>query len=72
MKTIVNCETGEVIERPLNEEELTQEAIDNTNYQTARTLMEAETEARAQAKALAEGKLAELGLTTDDLRALGL
>jgi disulfide bond formation protein DsbB len=29
-------------------------------------------EAKAQAKALAEGKLAALGLTLDDLRALGL
>jgi hypothetical protein len=28
--------------------------------------------AKAQAKAIAEGKLAALGLTTDDLRALGL
>jgi hypothetical protein len=27
---------------------------------------------KAQAKAIAEGKLAALGLTTDDLRALGL
>jgi hypothetical protein len=33
---------------------------------------QAEEEARAQAKATAEGKLAALGLTTDDLRALGL
>ena len=34
---------------------------------------EAQTEAtKAQAKAAAEGKLAALGLTTDDLRALGL
>jgi hypothetical protein len=32
----------------------------------------AEDEAKAQAKATAEGKLAALGLTTDDLRALGL
>jgi uncharacterized membrane protein YkoI len=31
-----------------------------------------EAEAKAQAKATAEGKLAALGLTTDDLRALGL
>jgi hypothetical protein len=32
----------------------------------------AELQAKAQAKAIAEGKLAALGLTTDDLRALGL
>ena len=31
-----------------------------------------EVAAKAQAKAAAEGKLAALGLTTDDLRALGL
>ena len=33
---------------------------------------EKELQAKAQAKATAEGKLAALGLTTDDLRALGL
>ena len=33
---------------------------------------EAEIKAKAQAKAAAESKLAALGLTTDDLRALGL
>ena len=33
---------------------------------------EAEAEAKAQAKVAAEGKLAALGLTTDDLQALGL
>ena len=32
----------------------------------------AQDQAKAQAKAAAEGKLAALGLTTDDLRALGL
>jgi hypothetical protein len=32
----------------------------------------AEADTKAQAKATAEGKLAALGLTTDDLRALGL
>jgi hypothetical protein len=31
-----------------------------------------QTQAKAQAKAAAESKLAALGLTTDDLRALGL
>jgi hypothetical protein len=34
--------------------------------------MQAEIAAKAQAKATAEGKLTALGLTTDDLRALGL
>jgi len=35
-------------------------------------LEKTEAELKAQAKAAAEGKLAALGLTTDDLRALGL
>ena len=39
----------------------------------AQALVEqAEAEAKAQAKAAAESKLTALGLTTDDLRALGL
>ena len=35
-------------------------------------IAQAKAAAEAQAKAAAEGKLAALGLTTDDLRALGL
>jgi hypothetical protein len=68
MKRIINVETGEVIERELNAEELAQQKIDQ-----ARALqIKAEVEAQAEAKVTAEGKLAALGLTTDDLRALGL
>jgi hypothetical protein len=67
-KLIINCETGETVKRELSAEELAQEEIDQ-----ARALeIKAEIEAQAQAKAAAEGKLAALGLTTDDLRALGL
>ena len=40
--------------------------------QAAALARQAETEAKAEAKVAAEGKLAALGLTTDDLRALGL
>ena len=72
MKMIVNCETGEVIERELNAKEVAQQAIDEANYLAAKAISDAEAEAKAQAKAAAEGKLAALGLTTDDLRALGL
>ena len=68
MKRIINVETGEVIERELNKEELAQQTIDAAKTATR----QAEAEAKAQAKAAAEGKLAALGLTTDDLRALGL
>lgn len=68
MKRIVNVETGEVIERELNAEEIEQERIDALAFEAHK----AEQEIKAQAKAAAEGKLAALGLTTDDLRALGL
>jgi hypothetical protein len=68
MKIIVNCETGEITERKLNAQEIAQQEIDNAHFQK----IQAEAEAKAQAKAVAEGKLAALGLTTDDLRALGL
>lgn len=68
MKRIVNVETGEVIERELNSEEIEQERIDALAFEAHK----AEEEAKAQAKAAAEAKLTALGLTTDDLRALGL
>jgi hypothetical protein len=58
MKRIINVETGETVKRELNAEEIAQQEIDEANYLAA--------------KATAEGKLAALGLTTDDLRALGL
>lgn len=68
MKRIINVETGEVIERELNKAEKDQQKIDEIEV----AAIEAEAKAKAQAKAAAEGKLAALGLTTDDLRALGL
>jgi hypothetical protein len=68
MKTIINCETGEIKERELNKKEL--EILAKYNEQSLAE--KAEAEAKAQAKATAESKLAALGLTTDDLRALGL
>jgi hypothetical protein len=71
-KLIINCETGEITERELNAEELAQNEIDTANYLTKQNALIAEAEAKAQAKATAESKLAALGLTTDDLRALGL
>jgi hypothetical protein len=65
--TIHNAETGEVIERKMNAEELAWFNAVNAPYQPT------EEEAKAAAdKATAEAKLAKLGLTTDDLKALGL
>lgn len=72
MKKIINVETGEVIERELNAEELAQQEIDEANFLAAKAIADAEAEAKAQAKADAEAKLAALGLTTENLKALGL
>ena len=60
--------TGETIERPMNADELAQWELDKAESE-AKKQAEAE---KATAKAAAETKLAALGLTADDLRALGL
>ncbi len=65
---IHNTETNEVIDREMNNEEFAAYKINQEIYETQL----AEEQAKAQAKATAEGKLAALGLTTNDLRALGL
>jgi len=54
--------------RPMNDEEYAQFLID---YETAKAKEAAEL-AAAEAKTAAQAKLAALGLTTDDLKALGL
>ena len=60
--------TNQITDREMNDAEFAQYEIDLA----ANAAKEAEAEAKAQAKLTAEGKLAALGLTTDDLRALGL
>ena len=63
-----NVETDQIIEREMNAEELVQ-------YQNQQAEAEAIATKQAQAKTAkeaAEAKLAALGLTTDDLKALGL
>lgn len=65
---IVNVQTGEEIVREMNDEEF-------ANYQSDVARGKAKEEAQAQAEAdkvAAQAKLAGLGLTTDDLKALGL
>jgi len=65
---IHNTETDEVIDREMNDAEFAEYKADKATHEAA----VAEAEAKAAAKTAAEGKLAALGLTTDDLRALGL
>jgi hypothetical protein len=63
--TIHNCETNEVTTRDMTAEEI--KAQDDLNKEQI-----ALKAAKDKAKADAEAKLAALGLTTDDLKALGL
>jgi len=67
MITIHNVETGEVIEREMTAEEIAELAQINA----PKALTEEELQAIA-AKEAAQTKLAALGLTTEDLKALGL
>lgn len=68
MVRIHNVETDEIIDREMTEAECEVHLADQAAYQAAKVL----SETQANAKAAAEAKLAALGLTTDDLKALGL
>lgn len=68
MITIHNVETGEIIEREMTAAELAQYEKDQAEAIAFATKQE---EVNAS-KAAAQAKLAALGLTTDDLKALGL
>jgi hypothetical protein len=71
-RPIVRIKTGaeidQFIDREMTDQEFAQYEVDKA----AEAIKQSEAEAKAQAKVAAEGKLAALGLTTDDLRALGL
>lgn len=66
----VNCETGEVIERPLTQEELADREAMAAQAEADRLAAESEAQAIADAKASAQAKLAALGLTPDEISAL--
>jgi hypothetical protein len=70
IERIHNLETGETVD--IEREETAQEKKIRLDSAKELALLQAEAEAKAEAKVAAEGKLAALGLTTDDLRALGL
>ena len=61
--TIHNVETGEVITRPLNEDELAQLQVDKANAA-------AQAAAKAKAEADKAALLARLGLTEDEAKLL--
>ena len=65
---IYDCETGVETIRDATDEEI--KKIEARELEAAQ--LRAEAEARAEAKAAAQAKLAALGLTVEDLQALGL
>lgn len=70
--TEINAETGEVVERPFTEEEKTQRATDAKDRKAAET-SEAKLAKESTAKReTALAKLAALGLTIEDLKALSI
>jgi hypothetical protein len=65
---IHNTEIDEVIDREMNDDEFAQYQASQAKFEADK----AETEAKATAKVAAQAKLAALGLTVEDLQALGL
>lgn len=66
----INCETGEVTERPLTAEEIADQQARIAQAEAQRLVAEEEAAAKAAAKASAQAKLATLGLTADEVAAL--
>jgi hypothetical protein len=66
----VNCTTGEVTERPLTAEEISQREADAAAYAIEQAEREAEAAAEAEAKASGIAKLLALGLTEAEANAL--
>lgn len=66
----VNCETGDVIERPLTAEEIAQREADAAAAAAREAERQAEAEAKAAAKASAVAKLEALGLTEAEATAI--
>ena len=66
----VNCETGDVTERPLTAEEIAQREADAAAAAAAEAERIAAEEAKAAAKASAIAKLSALGLTEEEAAAL--
>ena len=67
---IHNTETNEIIDREMNDAEFVEYKKDQAEIAKAKAIVDAELEAKAQAKAAAEGKLTALGLTADEAKLL--
>ena len=66
----VNCETGEVIERPLTADEIAANEATAAQAEADRLAREATETAAQAAKESAQAKLAALGLTAEEIAAL--
>ena len=70
-KLIVNCETGEQISVELTPEEIAEREIMAAQAEADRQAQDAADLAKAEAKASAQAKLTALGLTAEEIAALG-
>ena len=66
----VNCETGEVTERPLTAEEIAANEAAQAQAEADRVAREAEATATQAAKESAQAMMAALGLTANEIAAL--
>lgn len=71
-KLIIDCSTGVTTEIEMTSEEIAQRLADIENAKAEEAAKQAELEAKAEAKASALAKLATLGLTEEEAKALGL
>lgn len=71
MKVIVDCSTGEQTYVPLTAEEIAEREEMAAQAEQDRLAREAAETAKAEAKASAEAKLAALGLSAEEIAALG-
>lgn len=70
-KLVVDCSTGVTTEVELTAEEIAQREADAAAHAVAEAERIAQEEAKVAAKAAAEAKLAALGLTAEEIAALG-
>ena len=70
-KIIVDCSTGITTEVELTAEEVAQREVDAAAYAIQQAEREAAEAAKADAKLSAQAKLAALGLTGEEIAALG-
>ncbi len=70
MKTIINCETGEVQTLPLTQDEINQREADAAAFEAMMVARQEAAAAKELAKASAVAKLTALGLTAEEIAAL--